>query len=106
MPKVFVPNRSFHNFSGAEKYGELIFLTEGSVRRTNVNQLYRECYQKMASAQPGDFLLVSSLAILNAIPASILAHRFGRVNFLIFTKDQYLVREIVLPKEGDPPLEG
>lgn len=99
MSKVYVPNRSFHNFSGAEKYGELIFLTEGAVQRTNVNQLYRECYKKMADAQPDDFLLVSSLAILNAIAASILAWRFGRVNYLIYVKDKYIVREVVLPED-------
>lgn len=99
MPKVFVPNKSFHNFSGAEKYGTLVFLTEGSVQRTNINQLYREIYKKMSDAEPDDFLLVSSLAILNAIAASILVHRFGKINYLIFVKDRYIVREVVLPKE-------
>lgn len=102
--KVYVPNKSFHDFSDAEKFGKLIFLTEGIVRRTNINQLYRQCMNIMQDATIEDYLLISSLGILNAIPASILAHRFARVNYLMYTAHGYVARTVSLnnvPKEDD-----
>lgn len=99
MPKVYIPNRSFHDFSGAREFGEPVFLTDGVVQRLNVNQLYRECTEKMKDSTPEDYLLISSLGILNAIAASIMVHKFGRVRFLMFSKSRYVVREIVMQQK-------
>ena len=85
MPKVFIPNRGFHDFSEAAKYGELVYLTEGLVKpNTSVNQLYRLLSEKMADSTDEDMLLVCSLSILNAVAASILTHKHGAVNYLIY----------------------
>lgn len=94
--KVFVPNKSHHDFSGAARFGDLVFLTEGVVKRLNVNHLYREISDKLKDATADDYILVSSLSILNAIIASIMAYRFGRINFLIFNHGDYYPREVVL----------
>lgn len=94
--RVYIPNKSHHDFSGAERFGELVFLTEGIVRRLNVNQLYRECYEKMKDAHAEDYILVSSLSVLNLIVGSIMAHKFGRVNMLLFHHGDYVPREIIL----------
>lgn len=96
MPKVYIPNRSFHDFTPAEAFGELVFLTEGWANRTLTNQLYRMVSEAMRDSQPDDMLLVSSLGILNAIAASILAVKHKRVNYLIHVKGGYVLREIVL----------
>ena len=96
---VFIPNRSFHDFNNATKYGRLVFLTEGVVRRLNVNQLYREFSEAMKDASPDDYILISSLGILNAISASIMAFKFGRVNFLVYDGHDYIVREITLSEQ-------
>lgn len=101
-PKVFIPNKSFREYKGVDQYGDIVFLTEGNVNRFKVHTLYHQIWEKMEDAGPDDYLLVSSLSILNAIAASIMAFKFGRVNFLQFDNDRYVPREITL---GDPPAE-
>ena len=84
-PRVYIPNRSFHDFSEAARYGELVYLTEGLVRPgTSVNQLYRLLDERMAGSEPEDMLLVCSLSILNAVASSLLTHKHGAVNYLIY----------------------
>lgn len=102
MPKVFVPNRSHHDFADAARFGDIVYLTDGIVNRFQINQIYRQCKAIMKDATEQDFILVSSLSIINAIAASIMARRFNRVNFLIFnSRDRrYEAREIIV-ENGD-----
>lgn len=101
--RVYIPNKSFHSFEGAKDFGDLIFITEGSVNRFNVNNVFRACLDAMFDARPEDYLLVSSLGILNAAAASIMAMKFGRINFLLFDNyGKYVVREIYFSDMGLP----
>lgn len=93
-PKVYVPNKSHHDFSEAERFGELVFLTEGIVNRYNVNDICRRCASVMHDASEGDHILISSLTVINMIAAAIMAHKFGRVNFLMFQNGGYVSREL------------
>lgn len=104
MPKVYIPNRSFHDFSEAAKYGELVYLTEGLVKPgTSVNQLYRLLNERLADSEPEDMLLVCSLSILNAVAASLLTHKHGAVNYLIYRQrtGSYKKYRIKLGEEDD-----
>ena len=97
MKKVFVPNKSGHDFSSAEKYGKLIFLTEGRIHHLfALNSLYRTMHDGMKDAEEGDYLLVSSLSTLNSIATGILVQRFSKVNYLLFSqsKGEYVERNI------------
>lgn len=91
---VFVPNRGGHNYSAAEDFGKLVFLTEGNIRRFAVSTHYRVMIEKMRAAHREDFVLVSSLSILNSIATGILARRFGQVNFLLFHDGVYVQRSV------------
>ena len=97
-PKVFVPNKSFHDFSDANRFGELVYLTEGTQDRFKINDLYRRIAGKLEKAGPGDYLLISGPSTVNAITASILAYKFGRINFLVYdgAMARYISRPIVL----------
>lgn len=94
-PVVYVPNNSFHTFEKAEQFGPLVFLTEGRVNQFRTNDLARKLAAVMANSQASDYLLVSSLPILNALAASILSYKHGRVRYLIFNGDIYEQREVV-----------
>lgn len=100
-PKVFVPNKSFHDFEGATRFGELIFLTSGRLSRFNTNDIARVCEEKMKDARPGDYLLVSGPTSVNCVASALLAHRFGRVNFLVYDSDtnSYFSRSIVMKQK-------
>lgn len=98
MRRVFVPNRSHHDFSSAERYGKLVFLTEGYLNRFNINHIFRMCSQAMADAEADDYLLVSSLSVVVAAASAIMADRFGRVNYLIWDRERriYQSQEVLV----------
>ena len=98
-PLVYVPNKSFHDFKGATKFGDLVFLTEGRLpNRYQLNEMAMVCGEELADASRDDYLLVSGPTTLNCIAAAILAHKHGKVNFLIYDQkqDKYTHRAIVL----------
>jgi hypothetical protein len=102
-PRVYVPSKSHHDFSDASRYGTLVWLTEGPQNRFELNNMYRHVASVMADAQSGDYLLITGPTTVNVIAASILANRFGRINYLIFNawKGKYVSVPIVLEqKEG------
>ena len=96
MPTVYIPNKSAHDFSPAEKFGTLSYVTVGSIDRFKVNTLYRIFMEAMEEAIPDDFVMVSSLPILVAIPSMIMARRFGIVHFLMFrpNDNSYMERTV------------
>jgi hypothetical protein len=93
-PIVYVPNKGAHDYEDAKKYGELVFLTTGVVERYRTNTIYRTLMLGMNDAQEDDYLLVSSLSILNSIISGILARKFGKINFLLFRDGKYLLRTV------------
>ena len=100
-PKVFIPNKGFHDYQRAERFGELVYITEGSLNRFEVNQLARQCDEALRVATPGDYILLSSLPVISAIAAAMFAVRFGRINILQHDNrsGEYISRSIVIPKE-------
>jgi len=94
VTKVFVPNKGAYDYSDAERFGKLIFLTEGTITKYNTNSLHRMFNEGMRGAEEGDYVLISSLPIFNAIVSSILAARFGVVNYLLFRNGVYLERSL------------
>jgi hypothetical protein len=93
-PNVYIPNKAGHDFSDAERFGELVFLTQGIVKRYSTNHIYRQLIEGMSGALSQDYLLISSLSIINAIAASILARQFGKVNYLLFSGGSYMERTV------------
>jgi hypothetical protein len=84
MPKVYVPNRSIHDYSPAERFGELVFLSHGNVRKAGVSRAFRQFYKSLKDSEPEDFLLVAGLTMLNLVACYILTKLHGKVNLLIF----------------------
>lgn len=101
MPKVFVPNNAMHDFSDAERYGDLVFITDGKINKFGVTQIAREAQQALADAGPDDFILLTSLSVISSVAAAMFAIRFKRLNLLLFdvkTKT-YVSRNLVFPEE-------
>lgn len=97
---VFIPNKG-HDFAAAEKYGKLVFLTEGHVSRLNTSQLYRQIADGMQDARADDLLLLTGMNVLNCIAAAIMAKRFGCLNLLLYKLNEekpaeYVMRSIFL----------
>lgn len=96
-----MPNLSHHDFTPARRFGELVFLTEGWVSPQAVNTIFRQCYDKMKDVSEADFLMMSSLPVINAAAASIMAmHCKGKLNFLVFDHGNYVPVRISVEPGG------
>jgi hypothetical protein len=95
VPKVYILNRGAHDFSAAEKYGELIYCTDGQLGKYNVSQMVRECEAAMVDSTPADYILLTSLATLCSVACAYFVFKHGRLNLLIYKNDGYVKREVV-----------
>ena len=92
--KVFIPNKGGHDYSKAAKFGELVFVTEGTQDRFAVSNIYRAFVDAMADSDKMDYFLPSSMNTLNTIGAAVFAKKHGRLNFLLFSEGKYIEREV------------
>lgn len=92
--KVYVINKGGHNYSDAARFGELIFMSEGSQNRFAVSATYRSFVETMQGSNEDDYILVTSMNVLNSIASAIFARKHGRLNLLLFNKGQYEPREL------------
>lgn len=95
MPKVYVLNQSGHDFSDAERFGECIFVTKGTISPFNVNNMYRIFMDAFEDAEASDYILITSLTILGCVACSLFAHKFSRLNLLLFKDGKYVERRLV-----------
>lgn len=96
MPKVYVVNKGPHDYSPAREFGELVYLTQGTISKYDVGQMYRECAPILQRSTADDYILITSLTSLCVVACSIFAWRHGRLNLLLYKGNAYTVRTIVL----------
>lgn len=96
MRKVYVLNDGGHNYTDAERFGNIVFCTRGTLARWDISQMFRELDIALMDAQAEDYILIGSLASLCSVATAIMAARFGEVHFLIFKDGQYLPRDLML----------
>ena len=96
MSKVFIVNKSAHDFSPASKYGEVVFLSEGSMNRYATNSMVRLFQTAMKESEGTDHIVPCSLNVMNSIACAIFAKKHGRLNLLLFKDGSYIERNHVL----------
>ena len=94
--RVYIVNRSSHDFSQAEKYGEIKFLSEGSMNRYAVNSMYRQFSEAMELSEKDDYIVPCSLNVMNSLACAVFAHKHGALNLLLFKDGSYIERNLVL----------
>lgn len=100
MAKVYVANKSAHDFREAEKYGELIFITAGRLNRFNVNDMHRQASEAMESSTEKDYIVPCSLNVLNSIVCATFAVKHHRLNLLLFKQGDYIERNLVFETDN------
>ena len=95
MSKVFVVNKSAHDFSPAEKFGEIVFLSEGPMNRYATNNMVREFNEIMNDSDEHDYIVPCSLNVMNSLACAIFAHKHGKLNLLLFKQGEYIERNLV-----------
>lgn len=96
MPRVYIANKSGHDFSAAAKYGELVFLSEGRMSKFATNNMYRLFVEQMRGSSDNDWLLVTGLTVMNNIATAILAFKHGQINMLIYDEERNDYRKRVI----------
>uniref|UniRef100_A0A6M3LTH4 Uncharacterized protein n=1 Tax=viral metagenome TaxID=1070528 RepID=A0A6M3LTH4_9ZZZZ len=96
MKKVYIVNKSSHDFTPAESYGDVIFLSEGSVNRYATNTMVRQFEDMMEGSSEDDYIVPCSLNVMNSIACAIFAHKHGKLNLLLFKDGSYIERNHVL----------
>lgn len=96
MRKVFIVNKSAHDFSPARKYGELIFLSEGPMNRYATNNMIRQFETHLEDSSPEDYIVPCSLNVMNSLACALFAHRHGQLNLLLYKSGDYIERNHVL----------
>lgn len=96
MPKVYVVNKSSHDFSAAEEFGELVFMTEGRMNRFATNDMIRIFKGFMKESNKDDYILPCSLNVMNLLAGAVFADKHGTINLLLFKKGGYIERNHVL----------
>lgn len=92
--RVYVPNDAGHNFTPAEEFGRLVYITKGFIPRSNVEAFAGRCEKAMRSSTEEDLIVVSSLNIFVAVVVGIQAAKFGIVHLLQWKRDRYVLRTV------------
>lgn len=106
-PKVFIANKSSHDFSPSSTYGESVFVTLGTIERYSVANMARAWASTLLKHESvaSDFILITSLTILNCIGCALFAFRHGQLNLLLYRNGRYIQRTILLKAAFDAEAE-
>lgn len=96
MAKVFIVNKSNHDFSEATKFGEITFLSEGPMNRYSTNNMARIFEDVLKDSHKDDFIVPCSLNVMNIIAGAIFAKKHGCINLLLFKDGRYIERNLIL----------
>jgi hypothetical protein len=95
MTRVFIVNKSAHDFSEAEKYGELVFVTKGRLNRFSTNDMHRKAQDAFEGSEDSDWIVPCSLNVLNSIVCATFVAKHKKLNLLLFKDGKYIERNIV-----------
>ena len=95
-PKVYIVNKSSHDFRPAEEFGDIVFLSEGPMNRYSTNNMVRVFRNKLKSSSPNDYIVPCSLNVMNSIACAIFAHLHGKLNLLLYKQGHYIERNHIL----------
>ena len=94
--KVYIVNRSSHDFSAAEAFGDVIFLSEGPMNRYSTNNMHRVFKDIMINSTEDDYIVPCALNVMNSIACALFAHKHGKLNLLLFKNCDYIERNHIL----------
>lgn len=85
MSKVYLVNRSGHNFDAAEQYGTLVPITEGNFNIIRPDRDFYNLIENLKEFTEEDYLLLSGNVFVNALSIAALLHRKVTIlNLLVY----------------------
>lgn len=96
MRRVFVLSDGGHDYTDAERFGELVFCSQGVVSKNDINKLFRIVDDALSGSSREDFLILTGPASLCAVASAYMAANHGEVHFLVFHDGQYYEKDLIL----------
>jgi NAD(P)H-flavin reductase len=103
MPKVFVINNATHDYNKAEKFGELINVTEGKMPIFKTDVMKEIFVDSLKSFTDNDYLLISGPAIMCIMAYQVVYEMMRSLNkatikLLVFDakEQEYIVRHLTI----------
>jgi len=93
---VYIVNKSSHDFSAANEFGEIVFLSEGPMNRYATNSMIRQFTDVMKESGEHDYIVPCSLNVMNSIACAIFARKHGKLNLLLYKNGGYIERNHIL----------
>lgn len=96
--RVYILNDGGQDYSAAAEFGELVICTEGQLNKYDVASMYRQLTEVLDLSEPGDYLMVNSLATLGMVAAGIMSALHGELHLLLFDAKtgKYVSRDLNL----------
>lgn len=94
--KVFILADGGHDYSDAKRFGDLVFLNIPSYVKFDVSRVYEELQEGMKDANADDLIVISHLTTHCCVATALMVEWYGRVNYLLFRKDQYEEKNLVV----------
>lgn len=96
MPRVYIINKSAHNFTATKRYGQAVYLSEGLMDRYATTNIHRQFESVLKDSSPEDYLVLCSLNVMNSIACSIFTKLHGCLNLLLYKKGSYIERNLII----------
>lgn len=96
MRTVFVVNRGGHDFSDAERFGKLDYLSEGSIERYSIVNMYRKFSEKLRNSHEDDYILLTGLSTMQSVACSMFSFLHGQLNLLLYRDGRYIDRKVIM----------
>jgi len=84
MANIYVVNHGCHDHSDAERFGKLVYLSEGAINRYAVANMYRQFVEQMKGSKPEDYILLTGLSVMSSLACAVFARKHGRLNLLLY----------------------
>ena len=94
--KVYILCDGGHDYSDAKRFGTLTFLNISPKAKWDIARLYSELKEGLKDATEDDLILISHLTSHCCVATALFVEWFGKVNFLLYRKDKYEEKNLVL----------
>jgi hypothetical protein len=94
--RVYVLNDGGHDYTDAERFGEIVFCTQGVVHKNDINKLFRQLDDTLSESSPKDLLVLTGPASMCAVASAIMVSYHGEVHYLVFHDGKYYEKDLVL----------
>ena len=100
-PSVFIVNKGFHDYSPAEEYGEIVYMSTdpSGIAQLHTSTMARLFQPYIEASDPEDYILVTAFTVMVSIASAMFAAKHKRLNLLIYrpADNRYEVRRLKFP---------